>query len=316
MNKLAAVLLLLFAGLCAAAQPVTFTYTTIPDGLSDVCGNQGSANGINQRGDIAGRCAGTTGPVSLFFPEGAAAPPPIDFSSAFNPVGGSTTRAINDRGDIVSRWFDDAGYSHGYLLSNGAFSVVDVPNSFGADNTDARGINNAGTIVGFYTVLTTFTFGKVDVSHGFVRGATGTYASYDYPGADATSLQGVNSQGDIVGAFYTVADGSSSDPTLSVHAFILKSGGEAPVTFDPPTCGTNGAPTMASIADGINEQGQIVGWCTIVPLKVSDVTGDNPPVETWGFVRSADGTTYTPIIDSDSNSSLALPTHSRGGARS
>jgi len=40
------------------------------------------------------------------------------------------------------------GKDHGFLLSNGSFTIIDVP---GSTTTEAMGINNAGWIVGYYS---------------------------------------------------------------------------------------------------------------------------------------------------------------------
>src|SRR5436190_9541940 len=58
---------------------------------------------------------------------------------------GSNAMGINARGDIVGAFTDAAG-THGYLLSDDAFSTIDYPDP-GVVFTDARGINARGDIV-------------------------------------------------------------------------------------------------------------------------------------------------------------------------
>src|SRR4029077_18014440 len=165
------------------------------------------ANGINQRGDIVGRCADINGPRSWVLPKGSTTPTLIDFSGApFTPTNGSTTRAINDRGDIVGRYFDAGGVSHGYLLSHGVFNDVTFP---GAVYTDARGINDPGVIVGFYRDLQL-------IPHGFIRDASGKFTEIRFPGADVTTARGINNSGDVVGA-YAVINATVNPPTVAVH---------------------------------------------------------------------------------------------------
>ena len=52
-------------------------------------------------------------------------------------------RGINARGDIVGSYEDSEGVSHGFLLRNGAFSVVDFPGA--AVTLGARAINARAT---------------------------------------------------------------------------------------------------------------------------------------------------------------------------
>src|SRR5262245_38128759 len=63
---------------------------------------------------------------------------------------------INPAGDIVGSYLDGVGKQHGFLLSAGQFTTIDVPGELadvpGALPTSANGINPGGTIVGNYTV--------------------------------------------------------------------------------------------------------------------------------------------------------------------
>jgi probable HAF family extracellular repeat protein len=70
---------------------------------------------------------------------------------------------INPQGDIVGTYFDSSGNSHGFLLSKGTFTDIDVPGSLGASpgTTTASGINPQGAIVGYY-------FGSGFNIHGFL----------------------------------------------------------------------------------------------------------------------------------------------------
>jgi hypothetical protein len=54
--------------------------------------------------------------------------------------------AIDPQGAIVGR-YDRAGKSHGYLLSRGELTTIDIPE---AGFTVARSINPRGDIVGIY----------------------------------------------------------------------------------------------------------------------------------------------------------------------
>src|SRR5437016_14034004 len=71
----------------------------------------------------------------------------IDFPNAIatNIAGG-----ISDRGDIVGSYTDSNKKTHGFLLSDGVFTTIDVRE---AGNTIARGINARGDIVGSYQII-------------------------------------------------------------------------------------------------------------------------------------------------------------------
>src|SRR5579864_8315012 len=56
---------------------------------------------------------------------------------------------INPAGEMVGTYADALGMQHGFLLSRGQFTTLDVP---GAVSTTAKGINPRGDIVGAYIV--------------------------------------------------------------------------------------------------------------------------------------------------------------------
>lgn len=142
---------------------------------------------------------------------------------------------INNCGQIVGT-FDTC--SHGFLLSGGTFTQIDVP---GAISTSARGINNSGQIVGL--------MGDVvcnGANHGFLRSSDGGYTTIDVPGATYTVAYGINDSGQIVGTF-TVDPGGGG----GVHGFLLSDG--TYTTIDVPDA-------KDTFATGINNSGQIVGY--------------------------------------------------------
>jgi hypothetical protein len=305
---------LLLGSAALVAQGPGFTYTMEVDGPSGACVMDGNrANGINQRGDIAGRCANGSGPLSWVWFKGSSTPSLIDFSSApflSQFSGTSTTRAIDSAGDIVGRWFDFAGHSHGYLLTTDGFVSIDVPQALSTDtitDTDARGVNNPGTIIGFYSV--NHNFGPPNnvipgIAHGFVL-RRGTFTAIDYPGAVATLPRGLNDAGDVVG-WYITANTTQSPPSITgVHGFIYSK--DVYTSIDVPSSFDSPAPT-ATILSGINEQGQIAGDYTTAPVTFSSLTGDSFKVPSRCFVRSADGSTFTHIDVPN-----ALSTDCRGG---
>ena len=99
---------------------------------------------------------------------------------------------------------DASNVFHGFLRrADGRILVFDAP---GADTTEddfngtfPAGINDAGLIAGYYIDAS-------NVSHGFLRSPSGSFTTFDAPGAgtapgQGTIVHGLNLQGSIVGSF-------------------------------------------------------------------------------------------------------------------
>jgi len=170
------------------------------------------------------------------------------FATVDVPGASSTTAfGINPEGDIVGDYsttvgpcadVPDAG-CHGFLLSKGTFTTIDVPGAFG---TTARGISPEGTIVGFYLNATGFhgflfsndafinianalisginpagsIVGAHSSNHGFLL-RRGVFSVIDFPGTDVTVPIGINPEGDIVGFYF-----SGPFATAILHGFLLR----------------------------------------------------------------------------------------------
>jgi PEP-CTERM motif len=107
---------------------------------------------------------------------------------------------------------------------------------FGANfNSQATGVNNAGTVVGFYQPTSTTFTGFEDIA--------GMISSITFPGSVDTMALGVNDLGQIVGD-YTLADGNMFG--------FLDTGGMF-TTLDPFS-------STAVTINGINDQGRVVGF--------------------------------------------------------
>ena len=102
---------------------------------------------------------------------------------------------VRDPADFTDRevktrmLYNAAGVFHGFLLSEGDLTSVDVA---GATRTGATGINARGDIVGRYVTD--------GVSHGFLL-VGGQLSTFDFPGATFTSFDAINQRGDIVGRY-------------------------------------------------------------------------------------------------------------------
>jgi probable HAF family extracellular repeat protein len=102
---------------------------------------------------------------------------------------------INARGDIVGRYDDASGRTHGFLLSKGVFSTLDFP---GAAYTAPRAINARGDITGRMQ--------RADQNdHGFLL-RDGKFTEIDFPNAITTTPRGINNAGDITGNFGSCTD--------------------------------------------------------------------------------------------------------------
>ena len=143
---------------------------------------------------------------------------------------------LNQIGGVFTRPNEPAAAYHGFLLSGGTYTTVDVPNSIGTAivGTAVDGISNLGDIVGNFQDSTGV--------HSYLLSG-GTFTKIDVPGATGgTFANAINDTGRIGGVF---------TDTAGDHAFLLSAG--ILTTFDVP-----GATTSSAIF-GMNDLGQIVG---------------------------------------------------------
>ncbi len=124
-------------------------------------------------------------------------------------------------------------YEHGYLYSNNQFFLIDYPN---AHTTTPRDINDAGTIVGYYTDC------QGDIN-GFKCTAE-EYTQLNYPDSYQTQLTGVNNQNLITG--YYIGPGTNGN----CIGFLYDG-----VDFTVIEC-PNSEETLPM---GINDSGAVVG---------------------------------------------------------
>src|SRR5262252_834395 len=112
---------------------------------------------------------------------------------------------INERGDIVGIFLDSLGVSRGFVrFSNGSFSAPIVDPNDTVGSTQGRGINNLGTVCGYYST-------SDGNDHGFFLSG-GTFTEYDVPGALSTDVLGINDPGNFAGDF--------SDDDVTTQAFV------------------------------------------------------------------------------------------------
>lgn len=181
--------------------------------------------GINNQGDVVGQYGYNSDNLihGFLLTKVSGVFTNIDKLGQFNTM----PQGINRAGFIVG-CFHNPGTMHGWVMQNGAFLSVGAP-----AYEMYTGVNNSGTIVGWY--------GTITGTYSFMLSGTGR-TEFQYPGANNTQAQGLNSDGDVVGVYADVAG--------SIHGFLLSNGEFATIDF-------SGA--ASTRAFGINASGTIVG---------------------------------------------------------
>jgi len=203
-------------------------------------------------------------------------------------------RGINARGDIVGGYDDAEGIRHGFLLRNGVFTRIDVPNA--QVTSYARAINARGDIVGNFLNADLF-------PHGFLL-RDGQFTQIDYPGANGSTAFGINNAGDITGLHFEDMENASGSilrdgvfhnvrvpGSLETHVYFAQDNGSVLVgqSIMPPDGGFHGyvrsRPGHFELIDfpgtsvpctgarWINQRGDIVGFFSFVD-SLEDCTGD------------------------------------------
>src|SRR5580692_7352881 len=175
------VLASIVAATAADTPPLTFKFTT-----TNVAGAiQTTPAGVNNAGMSVGQYEDRSKVFHGYLLDGK------KLTTLDDPKGTNTVCAnLNPNGAIaiVGAYINSKGNSVGFLHKEGRFT--DIPGPAGATASAAYGINDTGTIVGFYT-------DSSGATHGFLlRGET--YTTLDVPGASSTVALGINNKGSIV----------------------------------------------------------------------------------------------------------------------
>lgn len=202
---------------------------------------------------------------------------------------------IDSKGSTVGFWADAQGDNFGFTYVNGVFTDVVDPNGLGKaangmtteqllglnDNktavgfwTDASGNNHGFTynidthkfgefdIAGFASTTTTAINNKGDIA-GFVVGANGNDVSFIQEGKQlvwlsgpqgAMSVQalGINNEDQVVGSY--------TDSSGATHGFLYTQSNNSYTTINDPNAPQNAGMNTMTVANGINDKGQIVGF--------------------------------------------------------
>ena len=172
----------------AASAPAQFTFTSIdfPGGTLTTAG------GINNHGDIVGAYRIVPPRHALLIQGGNFIP-----LAPTTVLGTNLSEAFksNDRGDVVGYFIGDDGFAHGFLLRQGVLTTLDFP---GASETLPFGINESGTVVGYWDLLDAG--GNLLAYHGFIWN-NGAFTQVDFPGSVDTAVLGINAHGEWVGTW-------------------------------------------------------------------------------------------------------------------
>jgi len=161
-----------------------------------------TAHGVNDRGDIIGRCYDASGKELgwLLRYDGSLAI--LDDPSFLTADGW----AIDNSRVVVGDYSDADGFVHGFTWTEvGGFTTLDFKNNM----TGLRAINQRGDISGIYFDGLTL--------HGFLRLKNGTEVTIDPPGSVETDTAAVNNSGTIAGFYY--------DADFNAHGYIATAAG-------------------------------------------------------------------------------------------
>jgi len=123
--------------------------------------------------------------------------------------------AINARGDIAGYFEDSDKKIHGFLISNGNVTTVDAPGAVATGGAGGVLGLDARELVGTYSTDPTTAPCGCTATGAFIF-KKGVFERFDVPSATATSLNGVNTRGDMVGNYL--------DATGRRHGFLFQRG--------------------------------------------------------------------------------------------
>jgi hypothetical protein len=180
-----------------------------------------AARGINSRGDIAGNFFNGVEVRGYVLSDGRFQR--INFPGAL----ATALDRINAAGDVMGFYVDKEGNGRGFIRRDGKFQTVDldIPDS---GNLVVRGAQDNGKVLVGRVVIG-------DGVHGFVRGKTGEFELFDYPGQllACNGVRAINQRGDLVGsvAFVGSFDECLDVTRAAVHGFLFRDGKHRLIDF-------------------------------------------------------------------------------------
>jgi len=232
----------------------------------------------------------------------------------------TTAIGVNNSGQIIGSYSDRYGNTYGFIYSDGTYTALDVP---GSVYTQPLGINSSGQVVGLY-----YRNGS-NSPYGFLY-TDGTYITLNPPGSDASVAFSINASGDVVGdygvensqAVFLYSSGSyttlailgatvaaqqinnsgqivgeyAASSSSQLNGYLYANGGY--IALAPPN-------SAFSLALGINESGQVVGYYGVNGVPPPDFSS----IE-YGFLY--DNGAYTTLDFPGSDESFALAINDSG----
>jgi probable HAF family extracellular repeat protein len=160
----------------------------------------------------------------------------FNFTTIDVPDSTGTAANANSTHEVVGSFDDADGNTHGFVLSKGTYTQIDVP---GASLTIVNGINAKGELVGTYVV-------GEGLPHTFLLSKGVFTAPLEPLGAIRSQAGTINAQGQVVGTYRdAVQPGRRKGFLWSKGVFT---------TFNVPGDAPGGTTVFS-----INERGQIVG---------------------------------------------------------
>jgi probable HAF family extracellular repeat protein len=174
--------------------------------------------------------------------------------------------SINDHGQVVGwvRTGSGTAAAASYDRNHG----INVLGSLGGSWAVAQAINNAGQIVGW-----SYLAGTV-ISHAFMY-SDGLMKDIGSPGQESVAL-GINNHGVVVGSFLEYCGANWYDQ----HAFVYRNG----VTNE---LNPFNQPDNLSLAGGINNNDQIIGWAYVEHTERGFIYSDGAVTDLGSNIPSA-----------------------------
>jgi probable HAF family extracellular repeat protein len=217
--------------------------------LPTLGGNNGQATAINNRGQITGFAETAISDSSCSASSPSKIHSPVIWEDgkarALRTVGrdpDGVANAINDQGQAVGSSGNCAGGLHAVLWEKNA-----TARDLGPAGAAAFGINNQGQIVGLVPSLDGSTFSAALWQNGAIKNL-GTLGDH------AAIASGINNKGQVVGSTL------DSNFNFDAHAFIWQDD----VMTDLSTLFPAESNLFPTMANQINERGQIVGMATVL----------------------------------------------------
>jgi hypothetical protein len=191
---------------------------------------------INDWGNTVGFYANANGANFGFLDENGAMTSVSDPMTTSNPPVNQLL-GFNNQGTAVGFYNDAKGNSHAYRWARQTkkFTAIAPP---GSTSATATGINDHGSVAGFFTATNGATEGFIEKS--------GSWTILQYPGSSNTQVLGINNAGTVVGSY--------AGAHKSTHGFVWSAGSFKTVD-DPSGVGS-------TVVNGLNNLGAVVGFYT------------------------------------------------------